>query len=329
VGVDKRRSDVVLTVASILERISDFDIFKYYCTPFRVPGNKFSSELREDPIPSAIISLINRRLRYKDFGYPEHAFDSFGYVQAKYDLTFVETLHMINNDFRLGLSSKKPGEFTNKYRGLSRGKVKFKQIKSVIRYRSRLPNWTDELYWEEFLIQKTTRRTFFVKPIDYYWINDNRFKAPKVCYVYYEHSPRFKVYSPLVAEGKWYGNVRAKDIQGWADLPPFGDRIYITSSLKDAMVLFEVKESAIALQSESGMMPKNLMDHLKHRFKEVIILYDNDFDKDENPGQRMAKKICEEHGVRNICIPTELECKDPALVMAAHGPITLKRIVRS
>jgi len=330
-GVDKRQSGVVLSISAIRERITDYDIFKYYCAPFNSVGAKFSSELREDPIPSAIISPVRDSLRYKDFGYQTHAFDSIGYVQFKYKLSFIDAMRLINNDFALGLSLKGSGKYTNREKGLSKGKMTFKKVASVIKIRSKSFGWLDRLYWDEFLVQKSTTEWFHVKPIDFYWINDNRFKAEKICYAYCEHVPRRKIYSPLKADGngKWYGNMRAGDIQGWSSLLPFGDRIYVTSSLKDVMVLYEIGEVGIALQSEGGIVPDELMFKLMQRFDEVIMLYDNDFDKKENPGQTTALKVAKQFGVKNICIPTELQCKDPAAVMAAHGPITLKRLLRN
>jgi hypothetical protein len=80
-AIHSRDESVALTSEQIRLRITDHDIFSYYCEPYRKPGLKFSSELRKDPKPSARVDLIGDKLRYIDYGEPLHRFDSIGYVQ--------------------------------------------------------------------------------------------------------------------------------------------------------------------------------------------------------------------------------------------------------
>ena len=67
---------------------------------------------------------------------------------------------------------------------------------------------------------------------------------------------------------------------------------------------------AIALQSEMQMPSEKLMDALSERFHKVLILYDNDFENPNNPGQTMANKICKRFLVQNIYIPEDYQVKD-------------------
>ena len=106
-AIEKRDSNAVLSPDGIREQISDLDIFMHYCSPFKSIGKKFNSELRDDIKPSSIISLVKGTPRYMDFGEPDHRFDSIGYVQYKFSLTFSDTLLLINNDFNLGLASSR------------------------------------------------------------------------------------------------------------------------------------------------------------------------------------------------------------------------------
>ena len=46
--IKSRSSDDVLTVERILSKISEADIFAYYCNSFKKLGVKFCSELRQD-----------------------------------------------------------------------------------------------------------------------------------------------------------------------------------------------------------------------------------------------------------------------------------------
>ena len=326
-GIDVRNSDVVLSVETILSKITDYDIFRFYCPPFKQVGKKFSSELREDPIPSAHITVKNNRLRYIDYGYIEHRFDSIGYVQYKYNIPFRSALLTIDRDFNLGLAGKNnTGKVVSV--GKTYGVKKFQKIPCLIQIRTRQFSTYDKLYWEDYCISKETLREYNVKPITHYWINGIRYPAHKVAYAYCEHPGKYKLYSPLKQDGKWFGNMQVNHVQGITMLPIFGNICILASSLKDVMCLYELGIPAVAMQSESMMPPKKLIAFLKRKFDEVKVLYDNDFTKDTNPGQTMALSICKEYELENICIPTELGVKDISDVMQVHGPIKAISIIK-
>ena len=58
------------------------------------------------------------------------------------------------------------------------------------------------------------------------------------------------------------------------------------------------------------MPEEKLVKELQMRFKKVIVFYDNDFTNVNNPGQVMAKKICDKFNLVNVCIPSEFGVKD-------------------
>jgi hypothetical protein len=325
-GIDKRDSNIILSVDSILEKVTDYDLFRFYCPPFKSVGKKFSSELREDPIPSAHITAKNNRLRYIDYGYAEHRFDSIGYIQYKYNVSFRDALRTIDSDFGLGLAGKNNRGALNTPK--TYGKMKFEKIPCLMQIRSREFNLYDRLYWGDYCISKETLEAFEVKPITHYWINGTRYPAHKVAYAYCEHPGKYKLYSPLKQDGKWFGNMQVNHVQGITMLPIFGNICILASSLKDVMCLYELGIPAVAMQSESMMPPKKLIAFLKRKFDEVKVLYDNDFTKDTNPGQTMALSICKEYELENICIPTELGVKDISDVMQVHGPIKAISIIK-
>ena len=114
-------------------------------------------------------------------------------------------------------------------------------------------------------------------------------------------------------------NTKKTDIQGYNQLPINGEKIILTSSLKDVMCLHECGYPAIALQSEMQIPEENLISELRDRFNTIEILYDNDFNKLRNPGQSMAKKIHNLYGFNNICLPDHLGCKDPSDLVKETG----------
>jgi len=307
--IKHRTSDAHLHSEEILKKITEFDIFKYYCSTFKSAERKFCSELREDKTPSASIkALDNGRLWYKDFGYPEHSFDCFSYIRTKYGCTFKEALHLIDNDFGLGLSTfKTDGIYSMGIMG-THSNVQ-PDIKPAVKIKIRARQWKekDRNFWSDFRISKKTLLKFDVCPIDHYWINYHIFDCP-LSYAY-QLNGRYKIYSPH-DKVKWISNTRSGNVQGWAQLPAQGDRVVLTSSLKDVMCLFELGFNAVALQSEMQMPEKEFIEALQKRFNTVVVFYDNDFTNVDNPGQTMAEKICTKFGLGNICIPSELGVKD-------------------
>ena len=309
--IESRNSEIHLSKEMILDRISEVDIFAYYCSSFKQLGKPFCSELREDSKPGVNIVLWKNKLLYKDWAYPEHTFDCFGYVMAAYNVSFYSALRIIDNDFGLNLGSKKSEiDFTRGYLGY-RSKIRVENKKvTVIKKKSRPWMVKDAKFWSQYLISKKTLIKFAVTPISHYWINDSRFTC-KLSYAY-KIGNKYKIYSPY-EEVKWMSNTNSKQIQGYDQLPKQGDLCIITSSLKDVMCLFEMGIPAVAMQSEMRLPLRNQIEELKQRFKQVAIFYDNDFTNPNNPGQAMAAKICKEYyPMSNIIIPDEYKLKDPS-----------------
>ena len=85
---------------------------------------------------------------------------------------------------------------------------------------------------------------------------------------------------------------------------------------------------AMSLQGE-GYLPKpQVMKQVLDKFKTVYLWYDNDFKhKEDNPGQDNAKKLIYMYPtIQNICIPSELRCKDPSDLVKLYGRDKLKEI---
>jgi hypothetical protein len=178
----------------------------------------------------------------------------------------------------------------------------------IIKKKRRKWNTDDKNFWSKYGINRKILVTFNVEPIDYYWVNYSRFKCNSVTYSY-KIGSKYKIYAPY-SDVKWTSNTTKKHVQGYKQLPDVEDLLIITSSLKDIMCLYAMGYHAIAFQSEMQMPDENLIEKLKYRFKKIMILYDNDFSKDPNPGQIMANKICTKYNFLNLCLPDSYQCKD-------------------
>ena len=321
--IQTRNSSDYLHTDVVLQKVSEYQIFKYFCPNFQEIGKKFKSDLREDNNPTVCIAQLGGRLRYVDFGNPEHKFDCFGYVSYKYNLSFVESLVHIDRSFGLGLTA---GVRVNRFIQEVGEPVAREKERSQIKVRIRNWEWRDEVYWKQFGIHKDLLRIFDVKPITHFWINEQRFSCNSISYRY-RFDCGYKIYRPLERDFKWFSNVGMECLQGYRQLPERGETVVLTSSLKDVMCLALLNYPSFALQSEMLMPRQSTIEEAQARFEEVIVLYDNDFDKDSNPGQTMAVKICSKYGLDNIVIPSYYRSKDISDLIRDHGLQEAKHVI--
>ena len=68
--------------------------------------------------------------------------------------------------------------------------------------------------------------------------------------------------------------------------------------------------NAVSLQCENVLPKDSVIEELKERFGLIIILYDNDYDKEENWGQIFAKQLEEKTGFISRKINDEHCSKD-------------------
>lgn len=315
-GVNARRSEDYLHTDVILSKITEYDIFRFYCPNFKQVGQKFKSDLRSDNSPTVSIVMWKGRLLYKDFGRPDHTFNCFGYVMHKYSLGFRECLCVISTDFGLGLTKHNSNSAVV---AKTYGVQEIEEKKgAIIRVKRRAWDTRDKEFWEQFGITKTLLTKFRVSPIEYFWINETRFRCYTISYAYDFPLGR-KLYCPLESDHKWYSNTPKECVQGYDQLPQTGAVVFLTSSLKDIMCLEVLGYQSVALQSEMQMPDEALIKELKSRFDRVVVLYDNDYDSETNPGQTMAEKICDEYTLINVCIPAEYQSKDISDLIKNHG----------
>jgi len=319
-AIDCRDSSDYLHKDVILSKITEYDIFMYYIPSFKELGKSFCSELRQDKSPTVSIIPYNGRLLYKDFGNSEHSFDCFSYVKYKYNSSFIGALRIIDCDFKLNLSNNTENkQFTMGIMGYRQSNTPSLTKPSVLIYKKRRPwNSKDVKFWSKYLVNRKTLSMFAVEPISHFWVNAARFTCKSISYAF-KFKNRYKIYSPYEVKNKWLSNTTKADIQGFDQLPLSGNRLIITSSLKDVMCLHAAGYNAIAMQSEMQIPTEKLISELQERFTTIEILYDNDFDKESNPGQTMAKKICDLYGFNNICIPSDLKSKDPSDLVSKVG----------
>ena len=198
------------------------------------------------------------------------------------------------------------GETGNCYDFLDRwtGPMTPKEVKLIEKEKKPPPKieYTDVIsmdFWKQYGIKKETLEKFNVKQVT----SVNEFTHQK-SFIYLLNNGRYKVYSPG-AKVRFWGTMKKTDIFGIDQLPESGNLLVITKSLKDVMVLNEMGIPAISFAAESITPSKEDIKELRKRFKNIVLLYDND-----KPGIEHAKRISNIHGLKSIFMNTAKDISD-------------------
>lgn len=161
-------------------------------------------------------------------------------------------------------------------------------------------------YFKSFGISKETLDFFGVKPIDFYCIDDIMIRPENFSVVYEYEDNKCKIYTPLSSNKKYkfLDGIKGEYYQGYNKLPKNGNIVFITSSYKDVMVLYELGFPAIAPKSEVVKIDDQIINELKTRFENVILFYDND-----DAGLKAAEKLKNKYNINYIVTVKE---KDPS-----------------
>jgi hypothetical protein len=309
-----------ITLANIYSRISDYDIFRYYISNFTEINKPFLSELRPDKSANSVrIFRKGDNLYYKDFATNDFL-SSVGYVMKKYNISYAKALNKINIDFNLGLglniknNNISPAPIYDKH--IIKNTKVMKQLQIVS------DKWSSKYlkYWLDYGITKETLEFFNVKPLKGFYIDMNYIACKELTYAYCFGNYRYKILQPN-SDFKWVSNTIKDDIQGFTQLPKLGDVLFITSSLKDVMTLYETGYSAIAPQSETANLNPYLIENLKNRFYRIVVLYDND-----ETGLREAQLLCEQYNLEKMIVPVD---KDPSGYAKSQSLLQLKLLIDS
>tara|TARA_R100001463_G_scaffold23551_2_gene56416 strand:- start:26380 stop:27393 length:1014 start_codon:yes stop_codon:yes gene_type:complete len=308
-----------LTKANILEKVSQFDIFNSYCSPFNALYKTFRSELRTDKNPTCSICRVGEKLIYKDFSESETR-DCFDYIQAKYGVSFIQALEMVNRDFGLNLLST----VTLSTERVQVAKSDF-DVMTIpeqvvdIRVCTRTFTVADKEFWyDRFGIHSATLEKFKIFPLSGFFVNGVYTQSGSNVYGYYfgllpDKREAWKIYQPYADRKlKWRSNCPESIIQGWEQLPAEGDVVIITKSLKDVAVLTQLDFPSVAPQAESNTISPDLVLNLRKRYEHVMLLYDND-----EPGKIAAQKIAEQHNLPVFFMPDET--KDASDFVELYG----------
>ena len=311
----------------ILNKVTEVDILNHYFGISTLPI-LVNSPLRADKNASLSIFLNdNDNLIFKDFG-SFKSYNLWSFLEEYWKIPYDEVLERINKD----LNNMHSTLYT--LRQQKRNKV----VRSNSKIECKVREWKDYdlKFWESFGISINWLKFGEIYPISYVFItkDDKRytFPAEKYAYAYVERKDNkvtLKIYQPKSTKRKWINNSDSSVWDLWTQLPKTGNTLIITSSRKDALCIWEnTLIPAISMQGEGYIPKQKIIDELKQRFTNIYIWFDNDYDKEDNPGKQYAEFLSKTFDIPYILIPNKYETKDPSDFVKKYGRNKLKELIK-
>lgn len=311
------------SIEKVNDLYSDFDIAHKYLGITCVP-EVINSPLRQDNNPSLGLFINNRTnsLWFKDFGSGEKG-SLYDLLAKMWNVSKDKVYERILKDMPVPALIRKRG--AKVYRK-SAGKIEV-----------RVREWRDYdiAYWDSYGVSLPWLKFGEIYPISHIIITKNGHSYPipaeKYAYVYVERKDgivSFKIYQPYSKEYKWMSKHDSSVWDLWTKIPEKGDKLIITSSRKDALAIWSnTGIPALSLQGEGYIPKKHVVQQLKDRYNKVYVLYDDDFQSEENHGRMYGKMIAERFNVTQIEIPEKWESKDPSDLVKNHGREVLREVI--
>ena len=286
-----------ITKENILAKVNSYDILNHYLLPYhkenkliaaRNISNPFLAEKQDTPSFNIFPSMGSGEWRYKDFATGDDG-SCFDLVMKLKNLSFPEALNTINADMNLFLDSNTNTAITTQQKPITTEKPidDFDKMKPAKRFSitSRTFNTHDWEFWEKFKINNETLDKFNVVALASYSAFNKEGKpyeikafGGRLMYAY-DNGDWTKIYKPFDEKKykfQFLGIKEANYIFGWKHLPEKDDLVFITGGEKDVLCLVSNGFNAITLNSETSNLQDETAEELKKRFKNVVVLYDND-----------------------------------------------------
>lgn len=319
---------------SVLRKVSQVELAAMYIPSLKEIPSVINSPLRKDEHPSfSVYSPDGIKVKYYDYATGESG-GIVDFIMRLFNCSFPEAIGRIEND----IAKYRNGTLSIQASSLN-GKISVNVEVPNYTIRTQMRDWEDSdfEYWASYGIPKNWVLHADIYPISYIFIISETgyvktVKADPVAFTFVERKDgkiTEKVYQPFNKEGmKWRSGHDSSVWDLWTKLPPEGDKLIITSSRKDALCIWaNTGIPSVSLQSETTNIKPQVMEELKGRFKNIFILYDNDFGKEQNHGRIDAKKIVSLFNIQQIEIPDWFKAKDPSDLFKKWGKDTLRQLI--
>jgi len=270
-----------LTPESILDKISEYDIFKFYMPTQDWKVNKVTySPFRHENNPSFVIGNKRGFITFIDFADTNKRGNCFDFVKALYNLsTFDDVLKLVDKDFGLGIWT---GKATEEYKKITSAykQPELEKRYSVIQVTTRKFTKSELDYWNLYHQDIQDLRDNNVYAIKNVYLNKSKFpiNSTDLTFGYLYEGQYWKIYRPFGdKKSKWVpNNVPITTMDGKLDIVNC-DVAFINKSKKDYMVIKKVFPCSCAVQNEGiGCFSHENVEYLKANSDVQILSFDSD-----------------------------------------------------
>jgi len=312
-----------LTPELILDKISEYDIFKYYMPNSDWEPNVVTfSPFRNERNPSFVIGNKHGRLTFIDFADTSKRGSCFDFVRMMFNLKDLrEVLALIDKDFGLGFTRDTRTEvykyIVNQYIQPVKAPKIYSNIQVIVK------SFTNEelAYWNQYHQSLDDLKANNIYSISKVYLNKQLFSFPmdelKFGYLY---GDKWKIYRPYAKDKKkkWVpNNVPITAMDGKDDIKEC-DVAFINKSKKDYMVMKKLFPCSCAVQNEGlGCFSPENVEYIKSNSASQILSFDSDVTGVEN-----SQQITKVFGFDYCNVPRKYlseGIKDWADLARAHG----------
>ena len=318
---------VKLTPDSILDKISEYDIYKFYMPHQNWKINVVTySPFRNEKNPSFIIGYRGGALRYCDFGDSSKKGGCFNFVMMLFNVNLNDALLMIDRDFDLGIIS---GSSTKQYERIISDYAQptaTSKREYFIQVKTRKFTHEELAYWNAYYQDIDDLRANNVYSIDTVYLNKQKFPIKdselRFGYLYEGH---WKIYRPFAdKKNKWMpNNVPITMMDGLQDIKDC-DVAFINKSKKDYMVMKKIYPCCCAVQNEGmGCFSEENVEYIKENSERQILSFDSD-----ETGVKNSQMITDKFGFEYCNVPRiylDEGIKDWADLARIHGLKTIEK----
>lgn len=320
-----------LPISELLRNIDHEEIYSMYLKEEIRPDKLVKCCFHKDNSPSlGFYKTEAGNIRYNCFGCGAQG-GVIDFVQNMFNISFEEASMKIQHDLG-NFNALERISVTNNINTFDYKESVSERLKIIPIERSF--NDIDYNYWNSYGLELIDVYNGGIEPCSRVYYN-NKNKGTKLLCYHEDSNPIYriklnkgiyKIYRPLnpTKSGKWFANSGSEDIQGINLISEHRDILFITSSMKDVLVLRKIGYDAIAPNGEGVRIPDKIIDYLVATSNNI--LYFNDSDE---AGYNYTEKMSKETGFKSIFIPEKYKVKDISDFVKENNIVEAKELVKT
>lgn len=318
-----------LTMDTILSKISDYDIYRYYMPSKDWKLNEVTpSPFKIDKNPSFLVGNKCGNITHIAFNDTSKRGDCFNFVQQLFNLTSLhEVCKKIDQDFGLGLSNSPLKDYKQVISEYKQPEITKRT--ALIQVITRKFTKEELFYWNMYHQDIEDLKSNNVYSIKTLYFNKSKFPLSDTELRFgYFYDGFWKLYRPFnKKKEKWMPNNTPITKMDGLDKIKNCDVAFINKSKKDHMVISKVFDCSCAVQNEGiACFSEENINYLKSNSKKQILSFDSDITGVEN-----SQQITQLFNMDYCNVPKSYlkeGIKDWAELAKVHGLEEIKKVLK-